>query len=438
MNRRKIGILFMAALMMVTVFCSLPTMAAKEQKKAVLRMSWWGGDARHKAILASVKQFMKENPNIEIETEYSALAQYKDKFMTQLYSGSTADIVAIDQPWVADIVARGDFFLDLSKYSRYINIGSFDSFLVNNYCKVNGKPYFVPAGINGMGSLVDAEALAKFGFDPKVKQFTWDDMIALGEKVHSANPNNYLCVIESKQAGLYFARVYLRQLTGKQLINDDGSMGCTRDQLAQSLGLIDTLYKKSIFQPISEHSVFNGSMLQNPKWINGQMFMVLGRTSVMTDPSARLPKNGKPRTTNFLMPKLKNAKESGIEVRPAAMFAISKNTKSPEAAVKFLNYLFTDKESVITLKDNYSVPARKASRTITADILDPAAVANANYSLANPGSTLNGYSSSPEVESLFTEVMEKIAFGQYKNMNQAADEVISRIKDIVAYSKQKK
>lgn len=436
MNRRRIGILFLAVLMLVSVFSFSIFAAKKGEKKVTLRMSWWGGDARHKAILNAVNQFMKENPNITIETEYSGFAQYRDKFMTQLYAGVTADIMAIDQPWVADIVSQGDFFVDLSKYPKLLKINSFDSFLLDNYCKFNGKTLFLPTGINGMGSLVDLEMLAKYGFTGKEKQFTWDDLIALGEKVHRDNSNNYLSVIESKQAALYYARVYLRQLTGTQLIKDDGTMGCTREQLAEALGLVDTLYKKKIFQPISEHAVFNGSMLQNPKWINRNMFMVLGRTSVMTDKAARLPKkDGTPRTTNFLMPQLKNAKESGIEVRPAAMFAVGKNSKNPEVAVKFLSYMFTNKAGVLAIADNYSVPARKESRKIAAEILDPAAVANANYSLKNAGNPLNAWSSNPEVESLFTEVMEKIAYGQYKNMSQAADEVIARIKDIVASKK---
>ena len=53
------------------------------------------------------------------------------------------------------------------------------------------------------------------------------------------------------------------------------------------------------------------------------------------------------------------------------------------------------------------------------------------YSLANPGSKLNGWSSNSEVEALFTEIMEKIAYNQYSDMLEAADEVIERIADIV-------
>ena len=53
------------------------------------------------------------------------------------------------------------------------------------------------------------------------------------------------------------------------------------------------------------------------------------------------------------------------------------------------------------------------------------------YSLANSGSKLNDWSSNSEVEALFTEIMEKIAYNQYGDMLEAADEVIERIADIV-------
>ena len=56
---------------------------------------------------------------------------------------------------------------------------------------------------------------------------------------------------------------------------------------------------------------------------------------------------------------------------------------------------------------------------------------NVEYSLANAGNTLNAWSSNSEVEALFTEVMEKIAYGQYDSMLDAADEVIERIGMIV-------
>jgi len=433
-------------IILVSVLCLMvmvPVLAAGRAESTELsggpqtiRVSWWGGDARHNALLAMIAEFEKQNPNIKVEPEYSAFAQYRDKFTIQLTSGAAPDVMAVDQPWCASIVKQGDFFLNLDPYADQLKIDSFDSYLIDSYSRFNGKTLFLPVGINGMGSLVDVEKLAAFGFDITNKNFTWDDLFSLAAKIRSVNPNQYLSVVDSKQASLYYARVYLRQLTGKQLINDDGSMGVTREELAKAFELVDRCYKEGVFQPIRESAVYNNTMTQNPEWLNRNMFMILGRTSVMTDTSARRPINGVPTTTGYVMPQLPNGKESGIEVRPATLYAINKNTKSADAAVKFLSFMLTSEEAAKAIGSNYSIPAREESRVFAQkyDLLEASSLENVEYSLANAGNTINTWSANPEVEALFTEIMEKIAYSQYKNMLEAADEAIARIRIIVSAS----
>lgn len=401
-----------------------------------LRMSWWGGDSRHERILAVIDAFQKENPNIVIEPEYSAFADYRDKFTMQLTSGAAADILAVDQPWVSTIMAQGDFFADLSGYSE-LGFDGIDPYIFNNFCKFDNGTFFIPTGVNGMGSLVDTTMLEQFGFDISKQDFTWDDLIALGEAVHAADPEQYLSCVDSKQASLYYARTYLRQLTGKQFINENGSMGVTRDELAEALTLINTLYEKGVFQPIEESGIYENSMTQNPTWINRNMFMILGRTSAMTDMSARrADDSGNYTTTGFVLPQLADGKESGIEVRPTALYAVNKNCANPEAAAKFLAFMFNSEEGIELLKDTYSVPARESLRVYCSDkdILDEAAMQNVEYSLANSGNVVNAWSNNSEVEAMMTEIIQKIAYKQYKDMNEAADEVFSRVEQIVASS----
>ncbi len=431
--KKLIVALLVFSIMIVPAFSS----GSSEEKSSssgikTIRVSWWGGDARHKALLNLIDAFEKENPDIKVEPEYSAFAQYRDKFTIQLTSGVAPDVMAVDQPWCDAIVKQGDFFLDLATYESELKIDSFDSFMIDNYSIFDGKTLFLPVGINGMGSLVDEEILSKYGFDINNKDFTWDDLFELAAKVQKEDPTNYLCCVDSKQAALYYARVYLRQLTGRQLINDDGTMGCSREELAKAFELVDRCYKEKVFQPIQESAVYNNTMTQNPAWLNRKMFMILGRTSVMTETASRRAIDGKKTTTGYVMPQLADGKESGIEVRPATLYAINKDTANPDAAVKFLSFMLTSKEGAEYIGSNYSIPAREESRAWAQSLLDPSAVENVEYSLANAGSKLNAWSSNSEVESLFTEIMEKIAYGQYSNMLEAADETISRIEMIVS------
>lgn len=412
------------------------TEQTSDSEPVTLRVSWWGGDSRHERLLALIDEFQKENPNIKIEPEYSAFADYRDKFTMQLTSGAAADVMAVDQPWVASIVSQGDFFVDLSQYEE-LDLGGFDSYVMDNFCKFDQGTLFVPAGVNGMGSLVDTEKLAEFGFDPSKTDFTWDDLIALGEKVQAANQDQYLACVDSKQCGLYYARTYLRQLTGKQFINDDGTVGVTKEELTEALDFVNTLYEKKIFQPIEESGIYNDTMTQNPTWIERNMFMILGRTSAMTDQSARRKDDsGSPTTTGFVLPQLKDGKESGIEVRPAALYAINKTCANPDAAAKFLSFVFNSEKGAETLKDTYSVPAREDLREFcnSKQLLDQSAVDNVAYSLENSGNVVNAWSNNAEVEAMMTEIMQKIAYKQYGNMAEAADEVISRIEQIAAAS----
>lgn len=126
-------------------------------EEVTLRMSWWGGDSRHERLLALIDEFEKENPGVNIEPEYSAFADYRDKFTMQLTSGAAADIMAVDQPWVSSIISQGEFFVDLSAYDELLDLNGFDPYLMDNFCKFDQGTIFLPAGVNGMGSLVDTE-----------------------------------------------------------------------------------------------------------------------------------------------------------------------------------------------------------------------------------------------------------------------------------------
>ena len=59
---------------------------------------------------------------------------------------------------------------------------------------------------------------------------------------------------------------------------------------------------------------------------------------------------------------------------------------------------------------------------------------NVAYSLEHSGNVVNAWSNNAEVEAMMTEIMQKIAYKQYGSMEEAADEVISRIEQIAAAS----
>lgn len=95
---KKVAKCMALALTLTVLLAVMPMNALAED--ITLQMSWWGGESRHEAILKVIELFEAQNPGVKIEAQYSAFAQYRDKFNIQLTSGASADIMAVDAPWL--------------------------------------------------------------------------------------------------------------------------------------------------------------------------------------------------------------------------------------------------------------------------------------------------------------------------------------------------
>ena len=80
-----------------------------------LRFAWWGNDARHEKTIEVIKMYQEKHPNVTIEPEYRGKSE-REKVATELGSGTSADIVQLNPPWMGDFVSNGDFFVDLGQY----------------------------------------------------------------------------------------------------------------------------------------------------------------------------------------------------------------------------------------------------------------------------------------------------------------------------------
>ncbi len=85
-------------LLMVCILFTLGAQGTKDQKtdQVTLRFMWWGGDARHKATLQVIDQYMSIHPNVKIEAEYGGYDGYFEKLTAQLAGGTAADIMQFD------------------------------------------------------------------------------------------------------------------------------------------------------------------------------------------------------------------------------------------------------------------------------------------------------------------------------------------------------
>lgn len=403
------------------VFSSAP--AAGEA--ATLRFSWWGGDSRHEATLAALDKYTAKNPNVKIEAEYGGWDGYQQKLSTQLAGATAADIIQVDQPWMPDYAVQGDFFLDLNEYKDWIDLSGFDQKFLADFCTFDGKLTSLPTGLNGISFLANKKVMEEAGVNFG-EQITWDDLLNEGKKVNAQNPQNYMINMDNG-INYFVTRIYLYQLTGKPLINDDYTIGVTKEELAKAYDYTLKLYEEKVVLPLEESMLFKGSSHDNPGWNNSQYggwFNWASTANLQTwgDDAVALP-----------YPILADAKQSGYIVRPASLFAVAKSTKAPEAAVKFLDYLYNDEEAIETLKDCRSVPATEKARALLSDkgLVNKVVVDSVNLAMANVGEPESALSGQAEVTGVFTNVFEKLIYKQY-DVNAAVDETFVLLEDVLA------
>lgn len=386
-----------------------------------LRFAWWGGDDRTNATMEVINNFMAENPNIKIEAEYGSSDGYHDKLATQLASGTAADIVQIDPETMPSFVATGDYFVDFNEAG--FDLSNFDPNYIGQRINGNygGKQLGLPTGIAGPAMVVNADLAEKYGIDFST-QYTWDEFIEWGKKVHEADSDTYLlCANKEYIANLIFFS-YAKQLTGKTIFDEETKeFNCTEEDLKVCLDMIKELYDNNVCPPASYTSAYSNDDLQSdPNWIAGKYVCTLAYISTM---NVMMAANESANYTTGLLPVMEGAKDNGWACNCPQLLSVTSSCKNVDAAMKFLDYFYNTEEASKTLGCVRSVPPTEMARTVCeADgSLDSDMMSAADIVTAYGGQSNDKYSSTPESKQIIVDTIEAVGYGTVDTASAAAD-----------------
>ncbi len=398
-----------------------------------LRFSWWGGDARNKATLEVIKQFENKYPKIKIEAEYGSSDGYNDKLATELSAGTAPDIVQVDPSYFPTYYKTNkDYFIDLSK--QKIDLSGYEAEYLKSNGNYDGKQVGLPTGVSGTSIIENSDLAAKIGVD-LAKDYTWDDLITMGQKVKSSDKNSYLLAANLSYISDGLLRPYLLELTGKPLIVDsEKQLGVTQDDLTKGLTLIKSLYDNNVLPPESHMSSYEGDNIpKDPNWISGKYVAGICVTSTAKVLAAA---NANAKFVAAKLPQIKDGKDQGYCAScPQLMCVTSKSQYSPEA-VAFLDYFFNNADAAKTLGAQRSIPAVKAARQIVQDnkLADTLTVDTVNTCLSYKGTLVIGYSSTAEVKSILSDAISSVSYGK-STPAAAAASTYSLLKNYLANQK---
>ena len=332
--------------------------AQADDPKTLLRFAWWGGGARHEATLKAIALFEKRNPGVKVKAEYMGFNGYLERLTTQIAGGSEPDVMQINWAWMAMFSKRGNGFTDLNQYRELLDLRQFSPEDLR-MGMMGGK-------LNGLSVSYSARVLLwnKAAFDriglalPK----TWEELFAAG-RIFKAKLGDSAYPLDGELYDMILlSQAYVQQKYGTAYIDPHSPRVAMSP--AAALEWVQT-YRKLIDNHVGTPLPLRASLggadkatEQEQEWVVGNWAGNYTWDSVISLRGSTLDKDQKLALGDF--PTLPGAKNSGMFGRPTLMFTVGRNSKHPEMAARFVNFMLTDPEAAQILGRTRGLPSAEA------------------------------------------------------------------------------
>ncbi len=390
-----------------------------------LRFCWWGSDTRHEKTLEALGKY-EEQTGVHIEGEYSTISSYYEKLVTQLAGGTAPDLIQLDYPWITELAAQGDFFVNLEDYD-IIDFSKFDMDYTKGWCSEGDKLVALPMAQNGFTLFFNRDVVKETGIDiDESTEWSWQDLIDAGEKFKAENPDKVFLHSDLHTLEKNVFKPYVLQQCGGQWINDDFTVNFTEEELSNAYAYLLELEEKGLIQPLEETMAYNGNIDQNPIWANGEAALLIRWAS---DYPSLINDNVQD-VGCCRLPILEGATDTGINCKPSMVLAINKNSANVDECLKFANWMMTDEEAIKILGDCRGVPATEEARSLLEanDLLNPDLKTGIEIASANAGTAQNGYHDNSEITSISTEILSRVLYKEL-TPDEAAQEFLKTIEE---------
>lgn len=309
----------------------------EETKEPVtLRMAWWGSQARHDKTVEVIELYESQNPHVDIEYEFYDFDGYFTKLNTLVASNEVWDMFQLGgnfPTYISKIVPLNDYIeagiIDVSQTT--------DAFLKTTQDK--GVQIGVSNGVNTYGIAYDPAMFAEAGVPEPTENWTWDDwknaVATIHEKLGIFGSSKMDHFISGCSMGVPQSDMNLNFFN---TTNDD--LGFTdHTLLVDYLQMISELTESGAYPDpgaIAEIKDIEGDYLVTGEaamtWVASNQFIALSDAAgkeLKLVPAPRKKADG----------------PSGMALQSSQMFCVSKDSKNPEEAAKFLNFFWSNEEA---------------------------------------------------------------------------------------------
>lgn len=156
----------------------MPAFAAA-QERVVLRLTDWADSEELALTRASLEEFRRRYPSVDVQYEPNPGRQYEEKILTALAADSPPDVFLLDSKLIPTFTDR-HVLQDLSPYCGLLGIDTarwFPNVLAIG--RRGGALYAFPKGCTPLMVYYNKNLFRAAGVDPPRPGWTWDDFLAI-------------------------------------------------------------------------------------------------------------------------------------------------------------------------------------------------------------------------------------------------------------------
>ncbi|MFA5094311.1 MAG: sugar ABC transporter substrate-binding protein [Candidatus Omnitrophota bacterium] len=158
---------------------------AGKPKKVPIKVAFWGSPEEIEIITATINNWQKTHPDIQVKLEHIPFGSYVSKILTEIAGRAAPDIIAAEVNMFVSFADK-DVFLDLNPYMEKdptFNLGDFFPEVVDRYT-VNGKVLAIPRDTAPMACIYyNKKLLDEAGVPYPSDDWNWDDLLEMAKKL---------------------------------------------------------------------------------------------------------------------------------------------------------------------------------------------------------------------------------------------------------------
>ncbi|MGG7519372.1 ABC transporter substrate-binding protein [Allorhizobium undicola] len=319
-----------------------------------LRFLWWGSKERSDRTFAAINAYQGKNSAVKIDGESFGWDNYWTRLATQTAGGNAPDLIQMDYRYIFEY-ARRNSLLDLTpQLGKQLAINDFGTANIESG-KVDGKFYGVNLGVNSSVMIFNRTAWEEAGVEPLSRDMNWDQFAAACTKLSEAKKRRAFYGTQDGSGSETTLECWLRQ-KGKVLYTNGGEIGFTTQDLTDWFKMWAEMRKSKACVP-PDAQALDQLTIETSMVALGKAAITFAHSNQFIGHQAI----NKEKLGLINYPGLPGGKP-GQYLKPSMMVSLSSQTKNPDAATAFINFLVQSPDAAKLLGVERGVPASESMR----------------------------------------------------------------------------